>query len=71
MLSVLSPLCTQTLVEVEVSYHLIGCVLFNNSVCCCFLFCCLFFHLQIRVPSGLSVPVKSKDVIVDFHKQVQ
>ncbi len=32
---------------------------------------CSLFCGQIRIPTGLTVPIKSRDVIVDFQKQVR
>lgn len=33
--------------------------------------CYWYLFTQIRVPTGLSVPIKSRDVIVDIQKQVR
>jgi hypothetical protein len=56
-------LSLQTLQDVEVRFRALVCILL-------FLPLVLSSALQIRVPTGLSVRIKSRDVTVEFQKQV-
>ena len=58
---------TTKLIPANISGYVVVCIIISSIA---LLVCIPSNALQIRVPTGLSVRIKSRDVIVEFQKQV-